>query len=70
MVAELWCGCCWGLDGISYWRQLNSLHIRENGEGKGVVVGDGGLVVVVVVLVGVGDDIGGRESRGGMVVEL
>ena len=65
MVAELCCGCCLGLDGISYWRQLNSLHIRENGEGKGVVVGDGGLVVVVVVLVGVGDDIGGRELRGG-----
>ena len=51
MVAELWYGCCWGMDGISYWRQLNSLHSRENGEGKGVVVVEGGLVVVVVVLV-------------------
>ena len=38
---------------ISYWRQLNSLHSRENGEGKGVVVGEGGLVAAVVVLVGV-----------------
>ena len=64
MVTELRCGCCWWLDGISYWRQLNSLHSRENGEGKGVVVVEGGLVVVVVGLVGVGDDIGGRELMG------
>ena len=41
------------MDGISYSRQLNSLYSRENGEGKGVVVGEDGLVVVVVVLVGV-----------------
>ena len=45
MVAELCCGCCLGLDGISYWRQLNSLHIRENGEGKSVVVGKVGWLL-------------------------
>ena len=41
------------MDGISYSRQLNSLYSRENGEGKGVVVGEDGLVVLVVELVGV-----------------